>query len=836
VCCLVWLQLAWNGLGNRGGQHLGSMLASNKTLESIDLSNCQLGSEAAFAIASGLKHNATLTALALNGNDLGEQGGRHISDALAANKELTHLDLQGCSFGRPLSTPVGRLMTPSKQARGNARASSSAFNADNPDGEYSLSLDKMGQRTVARELIDLAKAGRVRLVNPRLDGKRWTEATSPEDGVSPQLPAKGLLEMEVATVVSRRKRSDNSNAEASAIDAEDLSNICRQLGDDRASDIQKLLLLRMLVGGHYFNASQATQLLQAFGFGSAERIEAAVLLYPRLLDAEIAEEAMLVPAGFTERDIKAVFERLGILAEFFQGNASGHYELELDLDPHRAVATKLLQMAVLESHAKTWRNITIDGREVLETPRSFISEMPTHGHLRLDFTSTRAPPATSVPLDDAAVRQLNERLAQERAGPRGDAAALTLLRSQSVHLWVTSAGAAEIVAEFALPAARVEAAVTLFGRIVDQRSFYAVMRTLRSIEQSVAGIRIGWPHVFSSQAPTLHYRLDTSLAEHREILDKLSTIACTSDACPPGQQCFVNVVVAGRAMDNTLVESTPASIWGQLISSNNQLPGDATPWVEFDFFGPDAFEVLGRPEKARADRDMRGVLLGACSSQLLLMRARAMHPYWVSAYEEQAQARMGDDVVAQDESSAPMAPAREFAGTVGTRSLRRNSIPAARGSDGKEEDQRMLSWQRVYDLHCRMSVISEMRHLAPGYSPLRGCFDILDTDRSGDLSIKELTAGMAPVLGALGTDAESLAHGVGDGDDTVTWAEFEELVMDRLEELLYGEGRGTGADKATLANTEVRRGREALLGRVFTAALPKGGKRGTGKKQKVNRP
>ena len=67
------LNLAWNGLGERGAEAVGEVLSQNRTLQFLDLSSNRILQEGAAKIAEGLRSNPTLRSLQLNGNPIGDK-------------------------------------------------------------------------------------------------------------------------------------------------------------------------------------------------------------------------------------------------------------------------------------------------------------------------------------------------------------------------------------------------------------------------------------------------------------------------------------------------------------------------------------------------------------------------------------------------------------------------------------------------------------------------------------------------------------------------------------------------------------------------------------------
>jgi Ran GTPase-activating protein (RanGAP) involved in mRNA processing and transport len=83
----------WGGLSSEAIYVIANELASNSTLEKLDLTGNKIRDEGASAIAKALKNNNTLTSLSLRGNKLSDKGIESIAHALLSNTLLTALDL-----------------------------------------------------------------------------------------------------------------------------------------------------------------------------------------------------------------------------------------------------------------------------------------------------------------------------------------------------------------------------------------------------------------------------------------------------------------------------------------------------------------------------------------------------------------------------------------------------------------------------------------------------------------------------------------------------------------------------------------------------------------------
>ena len=110
---IVDLQLPKGSLGVASAGVLGSVLARNVTLVTLNLSFNRLGAEGAGLVAEGLKENGSLSSLGLSWNRVGSDGAAVLADALAGNTCLTSLELASnelCgvnSFGQGKFTAEG---------------------------------------------------------------------------------------------------------------------------------------------------------------------------------------------------------------------------------------------------------------------------------------------------------------------------------------------------------------------------------------------------------------------------------------------------------------------------------------------------------------------------------------------------------------------------------------------------------------------------------------------------------------------------------------------------------------------------------------------------------
>ncbi len=103
MICPRSLSLEWNsiGLSDRGMEALSNAIITNKSLESIDLRNNRIGSNASVYVYD-IVRQSSLRSLDLRWNELGPQGAKGLVTALQANRNIIQLDLAGNKIGEDM--------------------------------------------------------------------------------------------------------------------------------------------------------------------------------------------------------------------------------------------------------------------------------------------------------------------------------------------------------------------------------------------------------------------------------------------------------------------------------------------------------------------------------------------------------------------------------------------------------------------------------------------------------------------------------------------------------------------------------------------------------------
>lgn len=138
-----------------------------------------------------------------------------------------------------------------------------------------------------------------------------------------------------------------------------------------------------------------------------------------------------------------------------------------------------------------------------------------------------------------------------------------------------------------------------------------------------------------------------------------------------------------------------------------------------------------------------------------------------------------------------------------------------------EERTGRFPWQRCWERYL-MEIVSNLLKGLDGKSPLRHVYDFMDVDGNGVLDVAELSEGLRIMLGAnlSVTEVGEMLQGLGDGDDQLTFDEFRELVLHRLDHL---ERVRTGTLTRAASKAEGTLSRGDVLKAIFgTTAAERG--------------
>jgi len=254
---LVRLNLAWNGMGERGAEAVGGALKENHALQFLDISSNRIGEEGANHIAVGLRENQTLRSLQLNGNPIGDKGAIVLIDAVGHNCSVRDLGLQDCL------TKKGGV---------------GIFDTLNPTGGYSLNLSEEYEKAVLNKLIELDKMDEAsnipNFLNVCLNSKA-VEFGEGGDMKTWPIPETGVLTFDYVCGKKVPK-------EARPLRDEVFQSFMRELSNPALSESTKLLMLRTAATTHFYTAEQVRNLVRLIEY--KHRVDAVIMLFRRMVD------------------------------------------------------------------------------------------------------------------------------------------------------------------------------------------------------------------------------------------------------------------------------------------------------------------------------------------------------------------------------------------------------------------------------------------------------------------------------------------------------------------------------------------------------------------------
>ena len=277
---LLRLNLAWNGIGDKGAAAIGSALKENSVLQFLDVSSNKISlgdgpagsppkspAEGARALAEGIRENNTLRSLQLNGNPITDKGVVLLIEAVGEQCSVRDLGLQDCAT----------------QLIGNAshlKFSDGIFDPKNPTGHYTLELGDAFDVERFEKLLELDKmdeaSGIDNFINVVCDGQAVDFGTD-GDIQTWKAPAAGTLQFDyVAT-----KRVPK---EAKAQRDEVFQSFRKELANPALSEETKLLMLRSSATTHYWSAEQVKQLVTLITY--QRRVDAVVMLFRRIVNLD----------------------------------------------------------------------------------------------------------------------------------------------------------------------------------------------------------------------------------------------------------------------------------------------------------------------------------------------------------------------------------------------------------------------------------------------------------------------------------------------------------------------------------------------------------------------
>lgn len=92
------LDVSFNAFGDLGGQSVGAALHVNPTLRVLNLAQNSIGARGAFTLAAGLRSNTSMVELNMQGNPVGEIGGRALLQVPMDCGDRVHMIIDGCDM------------------------------------------------------------------------------------------------------------------------------------------------------------------------------------------------------------------------------------------------------------------------------------------------------------------------------------------------------------------------------------------------------------------------------------------------------------------------------------------------------------------------------------------------------------------------------------------------------------------------------------------------------------------------------------------------------------------------------------------------------------------
>eukprot|EP00210_Caulerpa_lentillifera_P002677 g2557.t1 len=586
------LDMSWNGIENAGVASFGEALQCNFCLKYLDLSSTRVGSEACLVLAEGIKSNNVLETLLLNNNDFEESGAKHLMTALSTNSSLKYLGLQGAN----MSNAMG-------QVSGNT--SVKGFNPACPNGQYNLKLSDAAERSVALQLCQLDQQSAFNLMkNIKLNGTAITSVANA--GWPDNLPIKGTLNLEFENQLEAQFVQTLSEKRVQALEP--------QFQKKTTTEEEKLRLVSLICKQYYIASVHAIQILNNFTIGDTKaRNPRSIVLFSRLTDAE--ENVGSFVESMYDRDAARFKEDLSFHSSFRSRTPTGHYEFDFNQLVHRCLAARLMDLARAEIPNPVLRNITYKTHtdpvvhlSVSIGPPEFLkSSIPRKGNLTLDYLSYNntykeeeplsleclkqtLPIVFRTELDPSEREKLNPKHNMEAKGHgKMKQRAMNELKESLWKIYITATDAVQIINSFKSSPERIEAAVGLFPRLVDPENRWKLGYALNYMEQSCWMWRLGPEVVFEVKHCTMHFFLDLSNSKHEEIAKKLVHYAVNNQENDTVPRIW-NLRISGRK--KSIQEN--GNMWAAILT------GTSTPKLEFDYFGPDSYQLFGKsPEEVQ---------------------------------------------------------------------------------------------------------------------------------------------------------------------------------------------------------------------------------------------
>mmetsp|Transcript_23368 Transcript_23368/g.73126 ORF Transcript_23368/g.73126 Transcript_23368/m.73126 type:complete len:804 (+) Transcript_23368:483-2894(+) len=341
---------------------------------------------------------------------------------------------------------------------------------------------------------------------------------------------------------------------------------------------------------------------------------------------------------FEAMAVNDVLEKVGLQGSNFQNfqthaNASvqfnpqspnGKYRLSLDEPFHNQVAKELVRLR--DKHGKdSWRDVQYNGLEfVLTDLLNWPDRMPEKGTLELTFLAEEAPPDGVLAMEDMDFENVQLQLADLRAD---DMWRIALLKMVSTSYYFTSRQGAKLLGCFQWEAGRREAAVIIFGRVLDTQNISILTEPLSADETKALYLTLGIHTFFHSHNPSGSYSLLLSKQVDRLVASRLLEAATKEGhyRLDPFKINWRHVFVNSQPVDNINLDTLQLPRSGTLrmfYMSYEPVPADAQP--------PDAFAFLRLMKHLKVilqmevDMMKRKLQLEAASTVIGILRTRRL--------------------------------------------------------------------------------------------------------------------------------------------------------------------------------------------------------------------
>jgi len=234
-------------------------------------------------------------------------------------------------------------------------------------------------------------------------------------------------------------------------------------------------------------------------------------------------------------------------SQFNKSNPDGTYHLDLSKPSDYETATQLVACWKIES--RCWRSATFDGRAfTLTEERNWPARMPLKGLLDVTIKMLSRPPVDSKPISEEQFGRLWVALVHNNV-EASDEWRLALVRILSKDNYFTAKQVGWILNDISWEAEKMEAAMTLFGRISDPENIDDLLHGLNKDQQRALFKRLGALAVFHPNNPTGTYDLNLSMQVDSAIA------GCLRDCWLAEEQegllgklrrCWRNVTVDGK--------------------------------------------------------------------------------------------------------------------------------------------------------------------------------------------------------------------------------------------------------------------------------------------------